>query len=122
MKHFAGHDVAENRIEEALEFALGILNTISRAPANSSAGTLRALARAGIDLAVGMTDCALSSTHRCRYPNCDLANCGDCDERPALSPAEGKTPPGHETCSACGRLFKWGETCTRGGCPCGGDV
>lgn len=31
-------------------------------------------------------------------------------------------PPGHELCSSCGRLFKWGETCSRGGCPCGGDV
>lgn len=31
-------------------------------------------------------------------------------------------PPGHELCWSCGRLFKLGETCTRGGCPCGGDV
>jgi hypothetical protein len=31
-------------------------------------------------------------------------------------------PEGHELCSSCGRLFKFGETCTRGGCPCGGDV
>lgn len=31
-------------------------------------------------------------------------------------------PAGHELCSSCGRLFKWGETCSRGGCPCGGDV
>lgn len=31
-------------------------------------------------------------------------------------------PPGHEICSACQRVFKFGETCTRGGCPCGGDV
>lgn len=53
MKTLAGHEIAEDRIEEALEFALGILNTISRAPANSSAGQLRALARAGLDLATG---------------------------------------------------------------------
>lgn len=56
MKQLAGHEIAEDRIEEALEFALGILNTISRAPGDASAGTLRALARAGVDLAVGTTD------------------------------------------------------------------
>ena len=31
-------------------------------------------------------------------------------------------PAGHELCRSCGRLFKWGETCSMGGCPCGGDV
>lgn len=35
-----------------------------------------------------------------------------------LSPA----PAGHEICSACNRVFKFGDVCTRGGCPCGGDV
>ncbi len=43
----------------------------------------------------------------------------------ALSQAQPEpvaVPAGHELCSCCGRLFKWGETCTRGGCPCGGDV
>ena len=41
---------------------------------------------------------------------------------PRCSDATVDVPQGHELCSACGRLFKWGETCTRGGCPCGGDV
>ena len=40
----------------------------------------------------------------------------------ASPPEQPAAPAGHEICSACGRMFKWGETCTRGGCPCGGDV
>lgn len=31
---------------------------------------------------------AIPSTYHCRYPNCDLVNCGDCDQRPALTPAK----------------------------------
>lgn len=30
-------------------------------------------------------------------------------------------PAGHDLCNSCGRLFKWGDTCGRGGCPVGGD-
>lgn len=58
----------------------------------------------------------------CHPTSLDYPTSNRYSEAATLTPAEGKTPPGHETCSACGRLFKWGETCTRGGCPCGGDV
>ena len=29
---------------------------------------------------------SVTSTHRCRYPNCDLVNCGDCDGQFAVGP------------------------------------
>lgn len=40
----------------------------------------------------------------------------------SFKPPAPKVPEGHERCSSCGRLFKFGETCSFGGCPCGGDV
>lgn len=59
--------------------------------------------------------------------NCTLLETSDrkfevrCGMLTALSSTE-RCPPGHELCSSCGRLFKFGDTCQRGGCPCGGDV
>jgi hypothetical protein len=51
VKKFAGHEIAEDRIEEALEFAIGFLNTIAGSAATASSSQLGALARAGLDLA-----------------------------------------------------------------------